>query len=205
MNRCRLFVGALLIDLSKAFDSVPHNMLLSELSKIGCGTPALKWFFSYLTNRAQRVAQRGVYTPWMQVSRGVPQGSGLSPLLFNIYVRELPTCCSSPAIQFADDTTASEADKDLDNVTQRLTIAYDSIKLFCNSRELSLNAAKTQLIILKTPSRRLPENICITIEGHSIKPQATVKLLGFNVDQHLTWSDHIDKVVKRCNGLIGAS
>ena len=199
-----LYVGALLIDLSKAFDTVPHSMLLAELVKIGCDAAAVKWFSSYLSSRTQRVTQRGVTTPWMPVSRGVPQGSGLSPLLFNVFIRDLPASCSSPTLQFADDTTASESDKDVGCVTRRLALAYEDIKTFCNQKELSLNAAKTQLIIFKTPSRTLPENLELTLEGHSIKPQTVVKLLGFNFDHHLTWGDHIDKVVKRCNGLIGA-
>jgi len=199
-----LFVGALLIDLSKAFDSVPHRKLLDELSSVGCDPEAMKWFSSYLENRFQRVTQHGNFTPWMPISQGVPQGSGLSPLLFNLYVRNLPNVCSSKVIQFADDTTASEADKDANLVTQRLASTYDNIKSFCNSKGLSLNAGKTQLIVFKTPSKKLQDDVELTVDGLSIKPQTVAKLLGFNLDHHFTWSDHIDKIVKKCNGLLGA-
>ena len=199
-----MYVGALLIDLSKAFDSVPHQKLLDELSSIGCDSAALQWFTSYLSKREQRVTQKGAVTPWMPISQGVPQGSGLSPLLFNIYVRNLPSSTGSTVIQFADDVTASEAHKDIEAVQQGLTTAYNNIKRFCNERGLTLNASKTQLIIFKTPSRKLPEELELLLDGHSVKPLHAVKLLGFVLDQHFTWGEHIDKTVKRCTGLIGA-
>jgi len=198
-----LYVGALLIDLSKAFDSVPHIKLLNELASIGCDSVTLKWFSSYLTGRFQSDSEWQRY-PWMPIDQGVPQGSGLSPLLFNIYARNLQSSCNSPVVQFADDVTASESDKDITRVISRLTGTYDKVKNFCSNQGLTLNANKTQLIIFKTPSKRLPDDLEMLLDGHSIKPQAVVKLLGFNVDQHFTWGDHIDKVAKKCNGLIGA-
>src|SRR3989442_15658149 len=87
---------------------------------------------------------------------------------------------------------------------QKLTVTYDSIKTFCNNRGLTLNASKTQLTGFKTPSKKLPCELEPLLEGHSIKPQTAVKLLGFNPDQHFTWGEHIEKVVKKCNGLLGA-
>src|SRR5437867_4841336 len=87
---------------------------------------------------------------------------------------------------------------------QKLTVTYDSIKTFYNNKGLTLNASKTQLIVFKTPSKKLPCELELLLEGHSIKPQAAVKLLGFNLDQHFTWGEHIEKVVMKCNGLLGA-
>ena len=101
-----MFVGSLLLDLTKAFDTVSHVKLIDDLLKIGCSQSVLLWFTNYLSNRQQRVVQQGSYSMWCPVTRGVPQGSCLSPLLFSIYMRELPSCCTSSTIQFADDTTA---------------------------------------------------------------------------------------------------
>src|SRR6516225_6737055 len=74
--------GTLLIDISKAFDSVNHQLLINELHKIGCSTQVVNWFHSYLSNRFQRIKSSCVSLPWKSIHKGVPQGSGLSPLLF---------------------------------------------------------------------------------------------------------------------------
>ena len=104
------YAGALLVDLSKAFDTVPHQLLLSELRDIGCSTEVLNWFCNYLTDRLQRVITHEDITDWIMVPRGFPQGSGLSPLLFNIFARNLPRQCTSSVFQFADDTTLTTED-----------------------------------------------------------------------------------------------
>ena len=90
------YVGALLIDLSKAFDTIPHQRLLSELQDIGVSMDALVWFTSFLVSRYQHVVQptRSINTELKSITRGVPQGSGLSPLVFNIFVRNMPACCN---------------------------------------------------------------------------------------------------------------
>jgi len=129
-----LVVGALLIDLSKAFDTVPHQQLLLELMKIGCGSKALQWFTSYLTERKQRVVQRPQVTSWKAVTRGVPQGSGLSPLLFNVFVRDIPSLLDSSSVMFADDITESESDRDIEQITSKLGDSFKVTKNFCDER-----------------------------------------------------------------------
>ena len=102
------YVGALLLDLSKAFDTVPHQLLFSKLANIGCSKYTISWFKSYLSDRFQRVSSRESQAQWLKVTRGVPQGSCLSPLLFNIFVKDLPQESLSTTSQFADDTTHAE-------------------------------------------------------------------------------------------------
>ena len=124
------YVGALLQDFIKAFDSVPHQLLLTELQAIGCITDTITWFCNYLTDREQRVITHEQITEWMVVSRGFPQGSGLSPLLFNIFIRRLPRHCISTTLQFADDTMLAAADSSLSVVADNLTASFSCVKTF---------------------------------------------------------------------------
>ena len=151
-------VGTLLIDLAKAFDTVSHQQLLLELSSIHCGTNALTWFRSFLTNRQQRVKQESTLTPWKPVTRGVPQGSCLSPLLFNILVRELPRSVNARMWQFADDITESVFSASSEKIKEELAKAYHSTKSFCSSKQLDINLSKIQFIIFKSPSKKLPDD-----------------------------------------------
>ena len=116
-------VGALLVDLSKAFDSISHAQLLQDLTDIGCSSSALSWFNSFLFARQQRVKFGSSTACWKTVDKGVPQGSPLSPLLFNIVVRHLPRACDSDVFQFADDLTNSVSDNDFNGLSTKLQTA----------------------------------------------------------------------------------
>jgi Reverse transcriptase (RNA-dependent DNA polymerase) len=197
------FVGALLLDLSKAFDTVPHQLLLHELSGIGCDTNTTAWFRSYLEDRQQRVVATTQVTDWREVTRGVPQGSCLSPLLFNIFVRELPSAAQARAMQFADDVSESEADNNPLIIAKKLAECFNKTKGFCDSHELILNSNKTQLIVFQAAGKKLPADFEVVLDGCHIKASASVKLLGLTLDRHLTFGEHIDNVIRKCHGLIG--
>ena len=169
----------------------------------GCAQSALKWFHSYLSEREQRVIQRPVVTDWKRVTRGVPQGSCLSPLLFNIFTREIPMVCQSTIHQFADDITPSESDYSAQVVLDKLSTSFKQIKAFCYEHDLKINAGKTQLILLKAPSKKLPGKLILELEGNTIEPSANVKLLGATIDQQLTCRPDIDRIVLKCHGLLG--
>ena len=196
------YAGALLLDLSKAFDHVPHQLLLQELSDAGAGYGVLKWFSSYLTDRVQRVKLGEVTTNWLPVSRGVPQGSCLSPILFNIFVRNLPGAAEAECVQYADDLTESAADACLDIVAQKLASSFEKTKEFCDAHELTVNADKTQLVIFKAANRKIPEDFEILLDSNVIKPSKSAKLLGFTIDRHLTGAEHIDNISRKCHGLL---
>ena len=134
-------VGALLLDLSKAFDSINHEQLLQELENIGCSHMAISWFSSFLKDRLQRVKIIDRVSSWRQVEKGVPQGSPLSPLLFNIMVRLLPQASQTEAFQFADDLTNSDSDRDLGELSSKLQAMYSRVKAFCNDRNLTTETA----------------------------------------------------------------
>src|SRR3989442_166154 len=193
-----------MIDLSKAFDSVSHPKLLVDLLEIGCSLKTVQWFSSYLSIRQQRIEIQGKKTSYLEVTRGVPQGSSLSPLLFNIYLRNLPESINSDSFIFADDVTLSEHHKSIELVKQHLSASFYDLKQFCESRELVINSSKTQFIIIKTPSKKLsPEESTLILDGISFSPLLSVKWLGFTIDRHLTFSEHINTTISKCRGLIG--
>ena len=115
-------VGSVFVDLSKAFDSINHCLLLQKLALYGFRDEPLEWFRNYLSGRRQRVAYGEEMSEWVNVRMGVPQGSILGPLLFTIFVNDLPAALSrSKVMLYADDTTVYFADPSAPRVEEVLT------------------------------------------------------------------------------------
>ena len=115
------FGGAVLMDLSKAFDTLNHELLISKLSAYGFNNESLKLIRSYLTNRWQRTKINKSFSRWTELLQGVPQGSVLGPLLFNIYLNDLFFLVDYTEVyNFADDITLFASDKDLGSLENRL-------------------------------------------------------------------------------------
>jgi len=203
IDKLGMMVGVLLVDLSKAFDNVNHSILIKDLEEIGCDTSALTLFISYLSDRKQRVTSGLQVTDWQYITKGVPQGSCISPLLFNIYVRKLPNEVRDPIFQFADDITNSTTADRVDEIEHKLTANFQQIKDFCLTRDLKINTDKTQCILLKLPSKKIEKELELCLDDHIIKSSSTVDLLGVTIDQHLSFRQHIEKTARKCHGIIG--
>ena len=120
------YAGAILMDLSKAFDTINHELLIAKLYAYGFDKNALTLVLNYLSNRWQRTKMNASFSSWSELMQGVPQGSVLSPLLFNIYLNDLfYQFIETEVCNFADDTTSYACDTNLKNLIQRLEI--DSI------------------------------------------------------------------------------
>jgi len=180
-------------DLAKAFDTVDHGILLSKLERYGIRGNQLQWFKSYLENRSQCVYCNGSLSDLKTIKFGVPQGSNLGPLLFLIYINDLPNVSSKLYfILFADDTNVFYSHSSLETlfqiVNEELTLAAN---WFC-ANKLTLNLDKTNYILFKSHRKPCPSQYPIlSINGTPLSRVESTKFLGVYVDQHLTWKDHI--------------
>ena len=139
--------GSIATDLSKAFDSIRHNLLLAKLRAYGVGEEAIDFLHSYLCGRKQRVKVNGVFSNWLPVYCGVPQGSLLGPLLFNVFINDLNFSVQLSSLRlYADDTTAYASNTDISalelSLNKILRISHPA------SNYLSVNSKKTQAMIL---------------------------------------------------------
>jgi hypothetical protein len=182
----------LFLDLSKAFDTLDHNILLGKLFHYGVRGVTLDWFRSYLTNRSQFTQFQSVASTKLQITCGVPQGSILGPLLFLVYMNDITAVCKkSKTILFADDTNMLFDDVSLDNLICKTNIEINTIFKWFNANKLSRNTDKTKLIIFKSPSKLLPPINDISINGTSIERVNCIKFLGVLIDESLSWHEHL--------------
>jgi hypothetical protein len=186
-------------DLSKAFDSVPHPPVLRKLTTFGVNGILLKWFTDYLTDRKQRVVLDGKSSGWLPVTSGVPQGSILGPLLFLLYINDLPENLHDSTICgiFADDTKiARRIRTHNDNI--QLQHDIDSLSNWGDKWGLCFNAIKCKH--LNVSQNPVPTNHPYTLNDQKLETVADIVDLGVTVSNDLKWSKHIQQLCKKAEG-----
>ena len=195
------------LDLSSAFDTVDHQILLNELQDIGIQGTALSLFRTYLQNRTVRVSVNDVISDPLPLKYGVPQGSILAPVLFTIYTRTLPMLLDELGVSYhiyADDTQIYfEFDKeDIDALKDKIRAVFENLNKWMAAFKLKLNVSKTKLIMFnpKMCASKVRNSFgSIQIGTATLTLSETVKNLGVIIDQDLTFKDQISAVIKACN------
>jgi len=183
--------ACVLLDMSKGFDSVDHQILLRELQEVGASTSMLQWFNSYLTNRCQVVRIHSAVSDPLLDERGVPQGSILGPLLFSIYVNDLPEAprnCSTEC--YVDDTKlfVSFHSQDSRLIVEGMNEDLLRVRNWCFRNQLPLNPDKTKLIVFGSRQRtsKLHE-FRLSLLEKDIFPVQSAKDLGVILDPKLSF------------------
>ena len=192
------------IDIRKAFDTVNHDILLTKLNHYGIRGSGLQWFKSYLSNRKQFVSFNGVSSLIKDMSCGVPQGSCLGPLLFLIYINDLPNSSSLLNFHlFADDTHLYYESDSIKEIEFKMNKELKKISTWLTVNRLSLNVKKTNFVVFHPYNKPMTKTITLKIHRKAIAESDHVRYLGLLVDNTLTWKQHINKVTKTLSKLCG--
>lgn len=193
-------VDSVYTDFAKAFDKVNHVILCKKIEALGVHGCLLRWIKSYLCRRSQLVALKGVTSLPILVTSGVPQGSHLGPLFFNVYINDLIECLACPCVLYADDMKVYN---NISSVSDALKLQndLDVIANWCNSNEMSLNIDKCVIISFTNKANKIDFNY--SLNNVSLKRVTSVKDLGIIFDDRLTFREHYDYIVGKSSRLLG--
>ena len=198
--------ASLLLDLSAGFDVINHDILKLKLSEYGLDETALSWFNSYMSGREQCVQVESRFSSFLAVPWGVPQGSILGPLLFIIYVNELPEVIGSlqdsldqgSVVVYADDNTPTVADSDVGTLIQKAQLTAAKTTFWFKRNDMVVSGEKTKLMILGTHlNRKLQlENakdlrMEVEVDGNKVYPSKSEKLLGVICNDNINWKNQL--------------
>ena len=186
------------LDFKKAFDSVPHTRLLIKLQAYGIGGQLYNWLCNYFTGRKQRVVLNDESSSWTSVTSGVPQGSVLGPLLFNIFINDLPSIVQSPLVSFADDTKVFRKIQSEDDYL-KLQQDLDNLFLWSCEWQLGFNVDKCKVLHIGSNQH----NRQYRLGGDFIAVSDVERDLGILIDNKLTLHKQCSSAVAKANKLLG--
>ena len=190
-------VGAILMDLSKAFDCLPHDLLIAKLEAYGLNREMVKLVYSYLKDRKQAVKVKGFVGILKSIISGVPQGSILGPILFNIFINDLFYFIEGSNLHnFADDNTLSDNANCIEELIIKLEGLSDNAIDWMDNNYMIANPAKFHAILL-TKSRSNTAGKTLKIKNNLIQSESKVELLGLTIDNRLSFHSHISSICKK--------
>ena len=190
-------IDVIYLDFQKAFDTVPHKRLIQKLRGYGVRGKLLSWIEDFLFDRKQRVVLNGQSSSWTEVTSGIPQGSVLGPILFTIYINDLPDVIENMVKLFADDTKVSASVRN-ENDRDSLQKDINSLMKWSDTWLLKFNQSKCKHLHLGPET-----NYSYMMEENSIDITTEEKDLGIIVDDNLNFQNHINKQVKKANQKLG--
>lgn len=196
--------GLIALDIQKAFDKVWHEGLVYKLHHVlKIPLPFVKLIQAFITRRKFVVRINQELSSFREIEAGVPQGSPLSPILYNLYTSDIPKSRGTRLALYADDTGILATGKNPTRVRAALQLHLNAINTWLQKWKIKINPNKTQATIFsRQRSRRPPEPI--VLEGTRIPWGDTLKYLGVLLDKKLTWGPHLTSTIQKCNQAFGA-
>ena len=192
------YVAVILIDVKKAFDSCSHEIILSKLKNAGASNRVVNWVKSYLNNRRQHVKLDNEISKEMIVSLGVGQGTCLGPLLFKLYLYDLPLCTELITILFADDTSAIAIADSFNELEMLCNTELNKISEWFTANGLTLHPEKTKIMLFNKQ-----RDMNVKLNGVKVKQcgskynEKYINILGIHWDDKLRWNEHIKKITAK--------
>lgn len=197
--------GAILTDLSKAFDCISHELLIAKLAAYGFEKSALILVLNYLKGRKQRTRVNGTYSSWREILSGVPQGSILGPLLFNIFINDIFFFLNKCDItNFADDNTPYCIEKNIMHLLKNLEAETYSVLNWFRFNEMKPNQKKCHLIVAEPDYKLYEPKSFIFLEDAFLESEEVVRLLGVQVDDRIAFEKHVNLILVEANKKLNA-
>lgn len=193
-------IDVAVLDFSKAFDMVPHRRLLGKLRHYGINGPTHQWISEFLTGRTQCVVADGAYSDWSAVDSGVPQGTVLGPLLFLLYINDLPNCVQSQVRLFADDCLLYRT---IDSQHDQVALQNDLLELEKWALRWGMKFNPSKCTILTISRSTTPLQRFYSLCGVILSQLDEAKYLGVTISSDLHWSKHIQELSSKCNSTLG--
>ena len=188
------YICAIFMNLLKAFDTLNHDLLIAKLGAYGFETDALRYMKSYLTNRKQRVRVNKTFSEWERTTTGVPQGSKLGPLLFNIFLKDIFLFVSRASLShYADDNTLYTFGYNLKKIKDNLRNSFDTVHQWFYKNYIVLNAGKCHFMCLGNNA----ENEAFLFHDILMENSKEQKIFGVIIGNKLNFKSHISELCKK--------